>query len=88
MPNIDGPRWFGPSGRMVPRLVVTLASYRGERPVGKHPPELGKLHALLVVDTLSGLGESVKVDGENIDHLLSSRLPRTGPTLWCSPVRT
>ena len=40
------------------------------------PPELRKLHALLVVDTLSGLGESVKIDGERIDHLLSNNLPR------------
>jgi hypothetical protein len=41
-----------------------------------HPAELRKLHALLVIDTRSGLGESVKVDGENIDHLLSNRLPK------------
>lgn len=77
MPNTDGPRWFLPSGRMVPRLILTLALFPGGT-VGaqSHPPDLGKLHALLVVDTLSGLGESVKVDGENIDHLLSSRLPR------------
>ena len=40
------------------------------------PPELRKVHALLVVDTLSGLGESVKVDGERIDKLLSENLPR------------
>ncbi len=39
------------------------------------PPELRKVHALLVIDTLSGLGESVKVDGERIDHLLSERIP-------------
>jgi hypothetical protein len=41
-----------------------------------HLPELRKVHALLVVDTLSGLGESVKVDGERIEHLLSESLPR------------
>jgi Caspase domain len=40
------------------------------------PPELRKVHALVVVDTRSGLGDSVKVDGERIDHLLSNRLPR------------
>ena len=40
------------------------------------PPELRTVHALLVVDTLSGLGESVKIDGERIDHLLSDRLPK------------
>jgi hypothetical protein len=39
------------------------------------PPELRKVHALLVIDTLSGLGQSVKVDGERIDHLLSERVP-------------
>jgi Caspase domain len=77
MRNTDGPRWFRPSGRMVPRLILTLALFPGGTAGAQsHPPDLGKLHALLVVDTLSGLGESVKVDGENIDHLLSSRLPR------------
>ena len=40
------------------------------------PSELRKVHALLVVDTLSGLGESVKVDGERIDRLLSNMLPK------------
>ena len=40
------------------------------------PPELRTVHALLVIDTLSDLGESVKVDGERIDHLLSNKLPR------------
>jgi len=40
------------------------------------PPELRKVHALLVVDTRSGLGESVKVDGERIDRLLSGNLPK------------
>ncbi len=40
------------------------------------PPELRTVHALLVVDTLSGLGDSVKIDGERIDHLLSDRLPK------------
>jgi hypothetical protein len=40
------------------------------------PPELRKVHALLVVDTRSGLGESVKVDGERIDRLLSNNLPK------------
>lgn len=40
------------------------------------PLELRKVYALLVVDTLSDLGESVKVDGERIDHLLSNMLPK------------
>ena len=40
------------------------------------PSELRRVHALLVVDTLSDLGESVKVDGERIDHLLSNMLPK------------
>jgi len=38
-------------------------------------PELHKVHALLVIDTLSGLGGSVKVDGERIERLLHNNLP-------------
>jgi len=38
-------------------------------------PELRKVHALLVIDTLSGLGGSVKVDGERIERLLHNNLP-------------
>jgi hypothetical protein len=55
-----------------------LAFLAGAAPAvnADHPPELRKLHALLVIDTLSGLGESVKIDGERIDHLLSQKLPR------------
>lgn len=44
-------------------------------PAGEHPRELRKVHALVVVDTMSGLGESVKLDGERIDRLLSGNLP-------------
>jgi hypothetical protein len=40
------------------------------------PAELRKLHALLVVDTLSGLGDSVSVDGDRIDHMLRAGVPR------------
>jgi hypothetical protein len=40
------------------------------------PPELRKLHALLVVDTLSGLGESVSVDGNRIEDMLRGGIPR------------
>ncbi len=39
------------------------------------PPELRKVYALLVVDTLGGLSDSVKLDGERVDRLLSSNLP-------------
>lgn len=38
-------------------------------------PELRKVHALLVIDTKSGLAESVTVDGERVDRLLSNNLP-------------
>lgn len=40
------------------------------------PQELRKLHALLVIDTLSGLGESVVIDGERVKHLLQGSVPR------------
>ena len=49
---------------------------RGAVPRAAQPPELRKVHALLVVDTLSGLGESVKMDGERVDRLLSNSLPQ------------
>jgi Caspase domain len=57
-------------------LVIVLAALPRGAAKATPPPELRKLHALLVVDTLSGLGEGVKIDGERIDHLLSERLPR------------
>ncbi|SRR5579883_562677 len=38
-------------------------------------PELRKVHALLVVDTMSSLAESVKVDGERMERLLYNNLP-------------
>lgn len=40
------------------------------------PVELRKVHALLVIDTLSGLGDSVRVDGERVERLLHNNLPR------------
>jgi hypothetical protein len=54
-------------------LLVTIL---GGAATAASPPELRKVHALLVVDTLSDLGESVKIDGERVDHLLSNNLPR------------
>jgi hypothetical protein len=55
-------------------LVLTIAPWAGA--LGETRAELRKLHALLVVDTRSGLGESVKIDGERIDRLLSNNVPR------------
>lgn len=43
---------------------------------GQPPAELRKLHALLVIDTRSGLGESVVIDGERMGHLLQRGMPR------------
>lgn len=40
------------------------------------PAELRRLHALLVIDTLSGLGESVAVDGNRIEEMLRGGVPR------------
>jgi hypothetical protein len=60
-------------------IAVALVVWPGARcalAAQSHAPELRKVHALLVVDTRSGLGESVKTDGERIDHLLSGNLPR------------
>jgi hypothetical protein len=79
MPTKNGASGFQPFCPIGPRLVLTLALVPACSAIvvaQPHPPELRKLHALLVIDTLSGLGESVKVDGENVDHLLSSLLPR------------
>jgi len=59
------------------RVGLSLAAVLGWTVAAATPPsELRTVHALLVVDTLSGLGESVKIDGERIDHLLSDRLPK------------
>jgi hypothetical protein len=52
-------------------LIVGL----GASAVAQIPAELRKVHALLVIDTRSGLGESVKLDGERVDRILSSNLP-------------
>jgi hypothetical protein len=52
-------------------LGVVLAA-----PVTEAAPELRKVHALVVVDTLSGLGQSVMIDGVRIDRLLRNNLPR------------
>jgi hypothetical protein len=48
-------------------------------PVGERPApaaELRKLHALLVIDTRSGLGKSVVIDGDRIENLLKVGIPR------------
>jgi len=75
MPTTAGLRRFQPSGWIALGLLVTLG-WCGGAAAQTPPPELRKVHALLVIDTLSDLGESVKVDGERIDHLLSNMLPK------------
>jgi caspase domain-containing protein len=58
-------------------LVIILVLHSGAVAVAATgPAELRKLHALLVVDTLSGLGESVAVDGNRIEDMLRSGVPR------------
>lgn len=56
--------------------TITLLASANDVLADKSPSELRKLYALLVVDTLSGLGDSVKVDGERIERLLQSGIPR------------
>jgi hypothetical protein len=65
-----------PTGRAGPGFGLLLVTILGGAATAAPPPELRKVHALLVVDTLSDLGESVKIDGERIDHLLSNNLPK------------
>jgi Caspase domain len=77
MPSTTGPVWPLFCGKTGSGLILMLLLGVGGAARGQsHPSELRKLHALLVIDTLSGLGGSVKVDGENVDHLLSNRLPK------------
>ena len=75
MPTTADRRRSGPL-RSIGLGLVLLTGTGGEVLAQPRPPELRKVHALLVVDTLSGLGESVKVDGERIEKLLSENLPR------------
>jgi hypothetical protein len=68
------------SKRFLPRSAVGgiclgLSMMAGPATLAGPPPELRKLHALLVVDTLNDLGESVKLDGEGMDRLLFNNLP-------------
>jgi len=44
-------------------------------PAAAQAPELTRLRALLVVDTRSGLGESVLLDGQRMTALLRSGVP-------------
>lgn len=62
---------------MVPRKVVLLLSLCAgwacaPRQALCDMPELAQLHALLIIDTRSGLGESVEVDGRRIRSLLQT----------------
>jgi len=75
MPTTNGRRRLQPRGWIGHGVVLTLLLGRVAG-AQSHPSELRKVHALLVIDTLSGLGDSVKVDGERVDHLMSGRLPK------------
>ncbi len=72
MTRTENCRTVGPYLLVALWLVVPEPTAQGEGP----PPELRKLHALLAVDTRSGLGESVAVDGEHIANLLRAGIPR------------
>ncbi len=65
--NRARPRW--------PFSVVVLSLALTPAPVPAQAPELTKLHALLVVDTRSGLGESVVIDGRRMQSLLRTGIP-------------
>ena len=52
-----------------------LSSMAGTAVTAGPAPELRKVHALLVIDTLSGLGGSVEMDGERLERLLRDNLP-------------
>lgn len=60
-------RWLVPAALLVTGNLA-LADTR--------PQELRTLHGLIVIDTLSGLGESVAVDGSHIEDLLRGGIPR------------
>lgn len=55
--------------------VVAAGSLVAPAPA-EPPPELKKLHALFIVDTLAGLGTSVEIDGKRIEHLLIRGIPK------------
>ncbi len=58
-------------------VALSIASAHGFHSArADNPPELRKLHALVVVDTLSGLGESVAIDGNRIEDMLRGGVPR------------
>lgn len=61
-------------GKLAPVLMF-LGVIGLETVWGAPPPELKKLHALLVVDTNAGLGESVEIDGHRIEMLLKNNIP-------------
>jgi hypothetical protein len=56
-------------------LCVGLFSMAGSAFTAEPAAELRKLHVLLVIDIRSGLGESVKADGERMERLLRYNLP-------------
>jgi hypothetical protein len=69
--------WIGrTSAALIAGIWLGLSLAAGTVTHAGPAPELRKVHALLVVDTLSDLGESVKIDGQRIDRLLSGNLPR------------
>lgn len=63
-------------GKLVPLLLfLSLTGLNALWGAPPPPPELKKLHALLVIDTNAGLGESVEIDGHRIEMLLKNNIP-------------
>jgi hypothetical protein len=61
--------------RLIGGVCFGLSLMAGTAVTAGPAPELRKVHALLVIDTLSGLGGSVELDGERLERLLRNNLP-------------
>jgi hypothetical protein len=77
-----------PSPLLTP-LVVALGLAVAPGPAPAQTPPLTRLHALLVVDTRSGLGESVEIDGRRMKSALQTGLPpnRLDVTVFDKPAQ-
>lgn len=72
---------------MLRRVIICLSAVLTGGPAVAQAPELTRLHALLVVDTRSGLGESVVLDGRRVKSLLQTGIPpnRLDVTVYDKP---